>query len=148
MTGKIASAKANLRGKARRLSYKVKNDYFSADGLIIGAAVILCLYWAWGAISSMSRNWELEQRLDTRKKELTLLRLEVETLELENQYYRSEEYQELAARRQQNKMAEGEQMVLLPTNSEYARTKYRAIEHPEPAPKSNLEQWRSFLFGV
>ena len=96
----------------------------------------------------MSRNWELAQRLDARQKELKLLQLEVDTMELENEYLRSEEYQELAARHQQNKLLPGEKMVYLPDNTPAAREKYRAIESPEPVPPSNLEQWLSFLFGI
>ena len=49
-----------------------------------------------------------------RRREKALLELEVETLELENEYYLSAEYQELAARKYQGKMLAGETMVYLP----------------------------------
>lgn len=97
----------------------------------------------------MNRNWQLEQRLESRRKELTLLQLEIGSLELENQYYASEEYQELAARDKQNKIADGESLVYLPPNSDYARHKHdvKVVEVVEDDP-SNYEQWLSFLFGA
>ena len=144
---KLSGAYQGLRLRLRRLFYRLKHDYLTFDNIVIAAGAILCIYWTWGGISAMSRNWELEQRLDTRRKELTLLQLEVENLELENEYLRSEEYQELAARRQQNKMFEGESMVYLPANSAVAKNKYQQIEEADPVPPSNFEQWMSFLFG-
>ena len=109
----------------------------------------LCLIWTWGAISAMSRNWELEQQLTVRRNELALLQVEIESLELENQYYASEEYQELAARDLRNKIADGETMIYLPANSDIAKHKHENIiveeEIEEP---SNFDQWMSFIFGV
>ena len=109
----------------------------------------LCLIWTWGAISAMSRNWELEQRLIARQNELSLLQLEIESLELENQYYASEEYQELAARDLRNKIADGETLIYLPANSDFAKHKHENIIVKEEAEEpTNFEQWMSFIFGM
>lgn len=145
-------SKTSERAKTalRRWNYKVKHDYFTMDRVAFIVALAICAAWTWGAISSMTRNWELEQRVASRRKELTLLRLEVESLELENQYYKSEEYQELAAREKQNKKLPGETMVYLPPNTETAKNKYKvttAVAEDVAAP-SNFEQWMSFLFGA
>ncbi len=133
----------------RRLRLRIKH-WFSRDRVGFLVAAGACLLWTWGAISAMSRNWELEQRLSSRKRELTLLQLEIDTIELENQYYASEEYQELAARDKQNKISEGETVVYLPENSDYAKHK-NTITEPiiaeEPEEPSNLEQWLSFIFS-
>lgn len=100
----------------------------------------------------MSRNWALAQELTNKQREKALLELEVETLELENEFYASEEYQELAARKYQGKMLPGETMIYLPANSEYAKNKHADFESDEAAlatdTRSNLEQWMQFLFGV
>lgn len=139
---------AKLTTLFRRLTYKLKYDFFTFDNVTFVAAIALCLIWTWGAISSMSHNWELEQRLADRRRELAILQLQVETAELENEYYRSAEYQELAARRQQNKLLPGETLVYLPKNSPAARAKYQPAPTPEPEPPSNFEQWLSFIFGA
>ena len=95
----------------------------------------------------MSRNWELSEQLTAEKKELELLEIEVEAAELENEYYKSEEYQELIARRQLDKKLEGENMVVMPENSEKARNKYKGST-TEVVEKqySNFEKWMRFLF--
>lgn len=97
----------------------------------------------------MSRNWELSERLNTEKKSLELLKVEVELAELENEYYKSEEYQELSARKYMNKKLPGENMVYLPENSEEAKNKYKDVE-PETKEKtySNFEKWMNFLFPM
>ena len=131
----------------RRLGYRIKR-WFTEERVIFSVAAAMCLVWTWGAISAMSRNWELEQRLVARRQELTLLQLEIESLELENRYYASEEYQEIAARSKQNKKVEGESVVYLPDNSDLAKHKHEevAVEEVTEEP-SNLDQWLSFLFG-
>lgn len=140
----------STRTKIRRFLYKLKHDLVSVDGVIFGLTIFFTLTWTWGAISALSRNWSLAQRVESRRKALAVMRLEVENLELENEYYKSAEYQELAARAKQNKLLEGETLIYLPNNSEAAKSKHQnetvaTIEEDTP---SNFSQWLSFLFGV
>ena len=136
-----------IKTSFRRLGYHIKHG-FPRDRLFFFAAVAACLIWTFSAISAMSRNWELEQRLVAKRYERDILQLEIESLELENQYYASEEYQELAARDKQNKIAEGETMIYLPDNSDYAKHKHDAVVVEEtPEEPANYEQWLSFIFG-
>lgn len=137
-----------IKTKLRRLRYSLRYDFFKLDNIILLVAFVFCAVWTWGAISSMSRNWELEQRLSARKRELALLRLEVETMALDNNYYRSEEYQELVARQEHNKALPGETLLFLPPNSQAARSKHQSSPIEQPARFSNFKQWMSFLFGV
>lgn len=95
----------------------------------------------------MSRNWTLSERLSSEKKSLELLEVELDTLELENAYYKTEEYQELAARRFANKQLAGEKMVYLPENSEAAKNKYQTVAtKTHEKTYSNLDKWVHFLF--
>ena len=109
-------------------------------------AIFLCLIWTYQSIVAMSRNWELSERLTTERKNLELVSVEVEMAELENEYYKSEEYQELMARRDLDKKLEGESMVVMPENSEAARNKYK-IEPTEvkEIERSNFEKWMLYL---
>ncbi len=114
--------------------------------------VIACssMYFIGFAITSMARNWELEQTLEEKNHAKALLELEVETISLENKYYASNEYQELSARLHQNKMAAGETMIYLPKNSDNVKNKHKNEQevNPEAERPSNFSQWISFLFGV
>ena len=141
---------AKAEAKMRRASYKMTHDYFSFENVVLAIAIALCITWTWRAISSMSRNWELAQRLTTREKDLAIATLEVANLEAENEYYKTAEYQELAARRQQNKKLSGETLIYLPNNTDAAKTKHQVVEEvaEEADEPTNLEQWISFLFGA
>ena len=138
--------------RLRRFRYWLKHDLLIFDNVVLLVAFVCCMLWTWGSISSMSRNWNLAQGLLNRQREKALLELEVETLELENEYYLSAEYQELAARKYQNKMLPGETMVYLPANSEQAKHKHdvdpTATTVINTAEMSNFAQWMAFLFGI
>ena len=141
-----------FKTKLRQSHYRLKHEIFVFDNIVLFLALVLCLAFTWGAISSMSRNWTLAQEVINRQRSKALLELEVETLELENTYYLSEEYQELAARKYQGKMLPGETMIYLPENSVAAKTKHGDTPSGEVAnldePMSNFEQWMTFLFGI
>ena len=135
--------------KWRQVKYKLSHDYLSVENVALVIAVVLCLVWTYNSIVSMSKNWELSEKLDTEKKNLELIKMEVETAELTNEYYKSEEYQELAARKMANKQLEGEHMVYLPENSEMAKNKHEqevAAPMEEKKEYSNFEKWMTFLF--
>ncbi len=140
----------DIKAHLRRFYFRIKHDYLSFDNVIFFVAIIICFFWTYSSLSATAKNWELSQKLTARKREQKLLELEVATMELENEYYRSDEYQELSARAKANKMLDGEHLVYLPENSEAARKKYndaKKEEAPTEGP-SNVSQWMSFLFGT
>lgn len=144
---------SEFRTKLRKAQYWVRNELFTFERVVLVVAAICCLAWTWGSIDAMTRNWSLAQELMSRQREKAILELEVETLELENEYYASPEYQELAARKYQGKMLAGETMIYLPDNSEAARNKHKASNSAEDTDittttLSNIEQWMMFLFGI
>ena len=139
----LEKAKTQLR----RLRYFSKRDIFTLNNIVLFAAVVLCLVWTYGAVNSMARNWQLEEKLKSRQLEAAKLKLEVETLELEQEYYQTDEYKELMARIKSNKMQPGETMVVLPKNSEAAINKYASTQIEMKQERSNFAEWLDFLFG-
>ena len=135
-----------LRSKLRHLNYKLKHD-LSIENIVLVVAVIMCLTWTYQSITAMSRNWTLTDRLATANRELALLDLEVETMELENDYYASDEYQELLARKHASKQLPGEHLVYLPENSNAAKNKHAVVASTKEQPEySNFSKWMRFLF--
>ncbi len=137
-----------LRTSIRRFFYSLKNDYFTFENVLLFIAIALCLGWTYGAISAMTRNWQLSRTFIEKQYEAKILELEIENLGLENSYYSSEEYQDLSARKKLNKKLPGETLVYLPNNSEEAQQKHQsetALPKPE---KNNLSEWMAFLFGI
>lgn len=132
----------------RRVKYYLKHDFMTVENVVLLLAIILCLVWTYQSITAMSRNWELSEKLTAERKELELLTVETEAAELENEYFKSNEYQELLARKHLDKQLPGEKMVVLPENSEEARTKHvETVQVTEEKEEySNFEKWMKFLF--
>ena len=136
-----------IKTKLRRLKYALKHDFLTVENVVLMIAIIMCLVWTYQSIVSMSRNWELTERLNSERKALELAKIETETAELENEYYKSEEYQELAARQLADKQLNGEKMVYMPENSEVAKNKHKTVEvQQEEKVYSNFEKWMMYLF--
>ena len=147
----IRSRKERFEAKLRRLKAKFLQEILVPERIVLAIVPGLLVLWLVGSISNISRNWSLQQEVNERKAELNYLNLEVESYELENQYYASEEYQELAARKLQNKKLKDENLVYLPINTENAKKKHRAATSEEKrilTEKSNFDQWLSFLFNL
>ncbi len=133
--------------KLRQFKYKLKHDFLTIENIVLVFAIVLCLVWTYQSIVAMSRNWELSERLTTERKALELLKVEVEAIELENEYYKTEEYQELMARKYLDKKLPGEKMVVMPNNSEVARNKYQQnVNETKEKTYSNFEKWMVYLF--
>lgn len=136
-----------VRTQLRRISYFTKKDFLTVHNIATIGAIILGLVFTYNAITATTRNWQLEQKLKERTLESAKLEIEVQTLTLEKQYYNTDEYQEIMARKKQNKMLPGETMVIMPNNSEKAKTKYSEIDNQTEKKRSNFEEWLDFLFG-
>ena len=80
---------------------------------------------------------------------MELATVEVEAAELENEYYKTDEYQELMARKHLDKKWAEENMVVMPENSEAAKNKHKeetVAEAEEKTTYTNFEKWMKFLF--
>ena len=136
-----------IKTQIRRLRYKLKHDYLTVENVVLVLAIVLCLVWTYQSITAMSRNWELTEQIVTRKKELELLSAEVEAVELENEYYKTNEYQEILARKYLDKKGSGENMVALPENSENAKNKHKGSKQKRKEKEyTNFEKWMMYLF--
>ena len=136
-----------IKMKIRRLRFQLKHDYLTIENVVLILAIVLCLMWTYQSIAAMSRNWHLSEKLSSEKKELEALNLEVEMAELENEYYKTNEYQELNARRYMDKQLAGEKMVVMPENSEEAKNKHSGeLTEQAKVELTNVEKWLRFLF--
>lgn len=135
--------------KLRRFKYNFRHEFLTVENVFLILAIFICLFCTYRSIEAMNRNWELSEKLNSAQKNLELKKIEVETAELENAYYASDEYQELAARKFANKQLEGENMVYMPANTEEAKNKHAnedAKKVEETKEYSNFEQWMMYLW--
>lgn len=135
--------------KLRRFKYNFRHEFLTVENVFLFIAIAICLVCTYRSIEAMNRNWELSEKLNSAQKNLELKKIEVETAELENAYYSSDEYQELAARKFANKQLDGENMVYMPANTEEAKNKHadeNAKKVEETKEYSNFEQWMMYLW--
>ena len=128
----------------KRLLYRVQRDYLNINNVVIVAAALLAISWAWGSIESMQQNYELQRAVDNKKQQLEVEKLKVALLSYEAKYYESEEYQELAVRQRLGKGIPGEKQLIVPSTDTTNPTQNTATT---PQPISNFQQWMNFLFG-
>ena len=131
-----------LKTKIRRAKYKVSKDWFTIDNLIMVCALIIASAWIWGSISAMERNYKLQLQLEIKNREKIISEIKYKTLKYENQYLKSDEYQELAARENLGLVNPGEHVLIL---SKYPENKEKRLVDQKK--DSNFVQWMNFIFG-
>lgn len=120
------------------------NQIVRIVGIVIAGSLI------WQTVKVVQRNYTLQAQVDRLEDEVAVLELQNQRLKYDIEYYKTDEYLELAARKEFNKRASGESVVAL--------SKDDAVDPPLPEdaidtlPKSqyqeNFEQWLYFLFRI
>lgn len=121
-------------------------------GLVVFAIIIILV--SWSGLRVLQANYELEKKMSQLKQRNAIQQLENENLKLKNEYFKSDQYLELTARRQFNKAAAGEKLYLIPQNTALAKTvelpKEQVTAKKEAKPKAkyvqNFDDWMKFLF--
>lgn len=131
----------------RRLVYRIRRDYLTLNNLVIVAAIIIAMSWAWGSIEAMQHNYELQRSIDNKRQQVEIERLKVSLLEYESKYYQSEEYQELAVRQRMGRGLPGEKQLIVPSTDEKTTDKTISSTIESKQSDSNFQQWMNFLFG-
>jgi hypothetical protein len=134
----------------RRIYYQLRHKYLTLNNGVIIVAFAIAAGWVWGSLGVMQRNYTLQKQVDDKQQQLLVAQLDTETAQLQQRYYQTTEYQELAARQDFGLAAPGEKLLILPPNSQAAiaadaaSTNSVAVTGP---PIGNFEQWMDFLFG-
>jgi hypothetical protein len=136
----------------RKTYYLIRHRYFTMNNMVIAVALLIGVGWAWGSVQMMQRNFELQKEIDDKRRQLTLVQLQAETITYEQKYYKSSEYQELAIRDRLGLAMPGEKALILPPNSSAAKNADTLLaaetsRQDTATPPSNFELWMNFLFG-
>ena len=129
--------------------------YGTLNNVVIAVALIIAASWAWGSISMMQTNFSAQKSVDDQQRDLELMQLEVDTLQFQQNYYKSDEYKDLAARMNLGLASPGEKVLLLPKNSDAviagdkadAKKETQTSTQSTSQAASNLEQRMNFLVG-
>ena len=132
-------------------------DYAKSLGdiRVIGQTVfvIVVLMVSWSAIKSIQTNYDLQKKIARLEQEIKVQELENQNLALENQYLETDQFIELAVRRQFGRAAPGERVYLVPSDvaATYApniekQEQNKEAEKEKPTYQKNLEAWSNFFF--
>lgn len=132
----------DLEIKIRRLRYRFKSNFFTLNNIIAAVLLFVVITWVWGNISSMERNYVILRKLELKQREALVAEIKYKTLQYEQKYLQSSEYQEIAARSKLGLASEGEKVLILSKYPE--ETDGEFSNQPE---KSNFTKWMNFLFG-
>lgn len=127
--------------------------YGTLNNIVMGVALLVAASWAWGTVSQMQTNFAAQKAVDEQKRELRLTELQLATLKYQQNYYKSDEFKELAARQNLGLVTPGEKVLVLPPNSQAVKdqdsaNEQRVTARPEQVSKgTNFEQWVQFLTG-
>ena len=135
----------------RRLYYRFKTDYLTLNNVVILIALVIASNWVWGSLTMMQRNFTLQKELDDKSRQLIVAQLDTDNAKLEQRYYQTDEYKELAVRQQLGLVTPGESVLILPPNSAAVKAADKtttAVATVKVVPISNFSQWMNFLFGT
>lgn len=119
-------------------------------GQVFFAIIVLLI--SWSGVKTIQTNYELQKKIVRLQQEVEISRLENENLKLQNKYYETDAFLELAARRQFGKAAPGETVYIVPKRvalahvSQTSAPTTKVASAKKPTYQENLEAWSAFFF--
>lgn len=132
----------DLRAKTRRAKYYFSNDILTLSNIIMVSVIFISVIWVWGNITAMEKNYAIQKKLELKQRQALIDEISYKTLEYEQKYLKSSEYQELAVREKLGLAMPGEHVLILSKYPEEQKER-----RAETLKTSNFTQWINFLFG-
>ena len=132
----------DLKVKTRRLKYYFSNDILTLSNIIMVSVIFISVIWVWGNITAMEKNYAIQKKLELKQRQALIDEISYKTLEYEQKYLKSSEYQELAVREKLGLAMPGEHVLILSKYPEEQKER-----RTEALKTSNFTQWINFLFG-
>ena len=116
---------------------------------------VIALLVTWSGIKAVQTNYDLQKQISVLEQETQVEELENQNLDLQNQYLNTDQFLELAARRQFGLAAPGEKLILVPKNVALAHTTELSTKLAttptgpvvqKPAYQRNFQAWINFFF--
>lgn len=123
-------------------------------GLMVFAVLVLLA--SWSGVSVIEANYTLLQQISQQDQQNQVQQLTNNNLKLQNEYYNTDTYLELTARKQLGKGAPGETLILVPKDVALAHAKNLVLTGKDvepqkktdtrPSYQKNFQDWMSFIF--
>jgi cell division protein FtsB len=121
-------------------------------GLLLFLVIVVLV--SWSGVKTIDTNYDLQKKIAQLHQENAVKKLANDNLKLENDYYQSPQYLELAARQDFGLAAPGETVLSVPQSVAMAQTvdlpKLQVAQQPATAGKQssyqrNFQAWMDFL---
>ncbi len=120
---------------------------------LIGFGIIAVLV-SWSGVKTIESNYVLQKQISEQIQKNDVAKLENTNVALKNEYFKTDEFLELAARRQFGKAAPGETVLIVPkkvslkytTDLPKTITENATIKQDLPFYQQNLNDWMDFFF--
>jgi cell division protein FtsB len=135
---------------------KIKIDtiksLFTTQNLGLYVVAIIALSVAWSSVRIIQKNYNIQKRITVLEQEVAVLEQQTKNQKLKNQYFKTDTYLDLAARKYFSKAAPGEKLLIVPAEvaatyihppSSKEVTKTRV--NPGSKIMNNLRAWQAFL---
>ena len=129
-------------------------EIFTLNTLLYAVALVIALSLSWNTIKVIERNYSLEQEVDSLEEEVAILQLENQNLKFNIEYFKTDDYLEVAAKEEFNKRAPGEHVAVFekdefqPTQTSLTQqATTRQGDEQAPDYQENFNAWWDFLFG-
>lgn len=116
------------------------------NNCVLLVALLIAGSWIWSTVEAIGKNFRLQQQVDALAQEVAVSELQNKTLQLQNNYYSSDQFLELSAREHLNLVSPGEKVLILPQNKVQPLAQTFTAQD-SGGQKSNFEQWMNFLLG-
>ena len=120
---------------------------------LIGFGIIAVLV-SWSGVKTIESNYVLQKQISEQIQKNDVAKLENTNAALKNEYYKTDEFLELAARRQFGKAAPGETVLIVPkkVSLKYtadlpkSTTENTKVKQDLPFYQQNFNDWMDFFF--
>lgn len=114
---------------------------------------LIVLAIAWSGVRTIQDNYELQKKISVLKQQNEVIKLQNDNTALQNKYYSTDQYLDLAARQSLGLAGPGEKVLLVPktTALKYVSSTAVSAKESTQVPRSkiskNLQAWRDFFLG-
>ena len=112
--------------------------------------IVIAVSLMYNTLTVIQKNYELQRQVDELAQEVALVEVQNQNLKFNIDYYKTDAYLEVEAKRRFNLAEEGERVVLLPKDGDKPILTPDLIEKSQPAKplyQENFDSWMTFLFG-
>lgn len=132
------------------------NSFKDIRNVVLYIFALIVLAITWSGVKTVQVNYELQKKISLIKQQNDVLQLENQNAQLQNQYYQTNQYLDLAARQNLGLAGQDEKVMLVPKKVALkyvdmslivkAPSQVAAVDNRSKYVK-NIETWRDFLLG-